>query len=650
MSFSLEKKVWFPIPQGQNWVIVTGAGLSFDPVEAEATTSSGAGGPVIAASADRTTLTRDGGLFNLTGSTLDGNQVLVATFYGEPGPCPPQPPPAPPPACPDFFITVADLMAELQPILWPYGEAENLIGPHLAFLGEALTQLQQYAMQLQENNIGLFPFCSTFFECGMTVIDAPFNGIIRKVSTYDEINETTGLEDSTQYPNWCSEVRYTNVDYRMLRKFVDKNLAYLGFPAGNFGCGCGILLPAISPLLKIFQQFAWCGKQPVTPYTNPDQTGMPNLPQGFLFPNANADGTRRARAGMWAQHRGRIYMAPWIQSTETILVEWDGMRFKWSATDLSENNNLIKKAVKNYIWWQHYAAGYDDNPEQKAQCQQEWLDARAELLHFYRQISRRRMIEESFARAAQQSIISEGVTTTTSTTTTTLSTSSTSSTTVSTASTSSTSSTTVSTASTTSSTSTSSTTSSTSSTTVSTNSTTSTSTTSTTSTSTAGQVFLGAVTVGTAVQTYDFSGPLPGGAFPPGHYRVYYEAGMACVPVTSPSYTGGLSYANGSLPPTQPWTFAGFVLFYQAGGLSEVYVPGPSNSDFTQYAIPDIGNNGDNNTALGQVQSHFSGAYVDFTTTVNGGIVMEYVWGGPMPNGIVFYPAGVTFNLYQVYP
>ena len=169
-TYSLEKKVWFPIPQGQNWVQVIGAGLDFDPVEATATTSSGAGGPVILGVFDRTTLTRDGGLCNLTGATLDGNQVLVATFYGEPPPCAPLPPP-PTPKHPDYFISLCDLQTELQPILWPIGEAANLVEAHKNFFGEALTQLQIYAKPLQENNLSIWQFCSTLFECGMTVID-----------------------------------------------------------------------------------------------------------------------------------------------------------------------------------------------------------------------------------------------------------------------------------------------------------------------------------------------------------------------------------------------------------------------------------------------------------------------------------------------
>ena len=635
-----QQTIFFPIPQGQNWVQVTGASLPFLPVEASATTASGANGPVIGAACDRSTLTQDGALFNLTGSTLDGNQVLIATFYAQPQPCPvPLPQPFQTPDYPDFFICVRKLHCELSKELWPYGEAENLVVAHRKFIGEALTMLMMFAKPLQENNVGLWPFCSTFFDCGMTVIDAPFNGIIRKVSTYDAINETTGMEDATQYTNWCSEVRYVNVEYRMMRKFVDKNLAYLGFPTGT--CGCGVLLPAFSPLINIFQQFSWCGKTPGSPYTTPNQTGQPTLPQGVLFPNANADGVRRARIGMWSLHRGRIYIAPWIQSTETVLVEWDGVRMKWRDHDLTEDNNILKKAVGYYVLWQHFAKGFDDNPQMMQTYQENWMDAQAELLHWYRRITRRRMIEESFARAAQQSILSEGLTSSSTSTTTTQSTSSSTTTTLSTSSTSSSSTSTVSTSS--------SSTSTVSTSTVSTSSTSSSSSTTSTSTTTAGQVFIAAVTIGAAQQFYSF------GTFPPGHYRVYYEAGMVGVYAGTDSngtyYNCGLNFANGNVyVPGQPSTFEGFYIYVQTGGLNQTAYAGPNQTDFTQYGNAHAGNVGELNTALGNVQSHFSGSYADFTTTYAGGIQMEYHWGINNIPGTNWYPYGVTFYLYQVFP
>jgi hypothetical protein len=71
--------VTIPIPQGQNWVKASGLGMPFIPLAAEPYTQ---GNDVIWASGVTASYSQDGGIFNLSGAPLDGEQELVVTFYG----------------------------------------------------------------------------------------------------------------------------------------------------------------------------------------------------------------------------------------------------------------------------------------------------------------------------------------------------------------------------------------------------------------------------------------------------------------------------------------------------------------------------------------------------------------------------------------
>lgn len=71
--------ITFPIPQGHNFVVVTGQQIPFIPTFAYGYTQ-GDDGAVIWATAQTPTLSKTGGTFDLSGAPLDGNQILIATF------------------------------------------------------------------------------------------------------------------------------------------------------------------------------------------------------------------------------------------------------------------------------------------------------------------------------------------------------------------------------------------------------------------------------------------------------------------------------------------------------------------------------------------------------------------------------------------
>ena len=54
----------------------------------------------------------------------------------------------------------------------------------------------------------------------------------------------------------------------------------------------------------------------------------------------------------------QIFIAPWIQSTETIVIEYDGLKRNWQNSDLVDQDPNLLKAVQWSVLWQH-ALKYD---------------------------------------------------------------------------------------------------------------------------------------------------------------------------------------------------------------------------------------------------------------------------------------------------
>lgn len=92
-------------------------------------------------------------------------------------------------------------------------------------------------------------------------------------------------------------------------------------------------------------------------FTNPDNAGLPALQQGFKYAEASTDSpVGRARLGMWAVERNRLYVAPWIQSNEKVIVEWDGWKQDWQDDDIVDEvlwGADIQSAIRTYVRWKH---------------------------------------------------------------------------------------------------------------------------------------------------------------------------------------------------------------------------------------------------------------------------------------------------------
>lgn len=270
--------------------------------------------------------------------------------------------------------TLGDLIAEIQPILWPDGEAENLVIPHRSMVIEALIDIQQWAECYQINNTQIVPQCNTLFNCGLTVTDAP-RGRIKRVYVIDHINQTTGLEDNTAPLDWCSEVELRQVDYSDLDRYISTTLA----AAGGFGFGgwlAGIFSGIAFPLLCS----TW-NKKYFPPPTDEGLATAPALPLGYHYPQSSTDAkSGRSQFGVFALKGGQIFIGPWIQSTEVVVIEWDGLKRTWTDLDIVDNDPFLKLAVQAYVESEH-ARRYDHDYVAAETAMNVYKEKRAQLMY-----------------------------------------------------------------------------------------------------------------------------------------------------------------------------------------------------------------------------------------------------------------------------
>lgn len=276
------------------------------------------------------------------------------------------------------MYTFGQLKNEVRAITFPAGEPDNLVVAHDKLFVDAVVDLQTIVPCLQRDNTDLFPQCATLYNCGATVFDAP-RGIIRSLSIIDKINADTGLEDAEADDDWCSEIEYTQIDPCHIR-------AYLGLGAAR-----GCCYPS-----GYFFNLPICSKSyfPIpTDEGVPD--GLPLLPLGFHYPQTSTDRTwGRAAGGVWAIERGKISIVPWIQSTETVVIRWDGIKRTWTDADAIDQDPLFLEAVEEYVRWKN-AGKFEKDPEEAQRAAIAYGSARQMLWRNCREETRVRSCGDS---------------------------------------------------------------------------------------------------------------------------------------------------------------------------------------------------------------------------------------------------------------
>lgn len=246
------------------------------------------------------------------------------------------------------MLTFGQLKAQLRAIIFPAGEAENLIARHDASFLDAMIDLQRWVECYQRRNTNVYPFCTTLFECGRTIIDDAPRGRIKRLYTI------AGDE-------WCSKIYYLQREYADVENW-SRNLLSVTAPTND--------------------------------------PSKPALPQGYRYANKSTDAVcGRGRDGIWAIHRSRIYVTPWIQSNETVVIEWEGIKREWKDEDPVEEGPDFRRAVQNFVLMD--VTLQDDCDDRKALFYKaEYEAAKADLIHECREETRVRKAEKPSATTA----------------------------------------------------------------------------------------------------------------------------------------------------------------------------------------------------------------------------------------------------------
>lgn len=243
--------------------------------------------------------------------------------------------------------TFLQLKTAIRNAIWPDGEPENLItreedgetivGAHDLMFEEAMAEIQKWVPCERTKNVNVHPHCSTFFRCGLTAVDKPA-GIIRRV--YTIAND-----------NYCDPVYYRQKDWpepeRQARALMN--------------------------------------------YERPLNVGLPRLPQGFQYAEATTDldsTCGRARVGIWALWNNRIFVYPWIQSNESLVIEWEGIKKTWNDADQVNDEIEFRTCVKYYVQFAHER---DFGSPSEAKAYKALYDEKlADLIHECKEQTRRR--------------------------------------------------------------------------------------------------------------------------------------------------------------------------------------------------------------------------------------------------------------------
>ncbi len=188
---------------------------------------------------------------------------------------------------------------------FPLGTPENILPLLNTYLVEAMIEIQRSIDCWQIGHTDVFPACATLVQNGTTVITKP-DGKIDRVYTIE--NAKNG---------WNLPIPYNPVSLQFLRRWMSRFRA-----------------------TSLWQ---------MRPLPSPP---VPTGHEGFSAPSAALDSLGgRALIGVYTidPRVNRLIVAPWIQSTEAVVVEWTGIKRTWSDTDLVSDNPDFVRLVRLWI-------------------------------------------------------------------------------------------------------------------------------------------------------------------------------------------------------------------------------------------------------------------------------------------------------------
>lgn len=226
-----------------------------------------------------------------------------------------------------------------------------------------MMDLQTVVPCLQQDHTDLVPACSTYFDCGLTTFLKPGHSVVKSLWVADRVDPVSHHEDPTAPVQYCRSIRYHQVEATRIRRYLQ--------------CHHDHSLTTMSEFFGFF-----CHHRIKQCYPRPTDAGLPTtlpeLPLGIHYAQASTDGRWRSLHGVWAIENGKIWVAPWIQSSEVIILKWDGLDRQMVDNKPMDPSPLLRKAIYEYVFWQH--AGRWDQEWAAAQDAQIKYEATREAL------------------------------------------------------------------------------------------------------------------------------------------------------------------------------------------------------------------------------------------------------------------------------
>lgn len=197
---------------------------------------------------------------------------------------------------------------------------------------EALYEVAKYVRSLRLNNVTIVAACATYVRNGVTVLEAPY-GRYNRVYVI-----VAGKHDDPIY--------YRQVSYDEILRW--------------------------SNLIQPF-------------WTEPPNS-TPPLELGFRYTDSSADSeVGRARENpAYALYQKRLYLAPWIQSYEEVVIDWNGEKRSWADGDTLDETYWtqdVEQAIKAWVKWRHECDFGCGKPEERRMLRAEFDERLAEAIY-----------------------------------------------------------------------------------------------------------------------------------------------------------------------------------------------------------------------------------------------------------------------------
>jgi len=218
-------------------------------------------------------------------------------------------------------VTYAELIDEVIESAFPEGYADNLLALYRKRVLDGLIELQRAVPYLRSRQIKLYPFSSTYYKQGLSLLRRPA-GKVRRLATFS----SRTLKDIVYYDPCTRE-----------------------------------------DIERLTQHRARVQQYPETA----------NKEFGAYSPSSDLDKGYRAERGLFCIDRDQIIVFPHLESTERVMVEWEGSVTAYDDSDIVDFGKYeaqVLTALENYVRWK--SLGKDDRSAgDYVLMEKEWVEA-----------------------------------------------------------------------------------------------------------------------------------------------------------------------------------------------------------------------------------------------------------------------------------